>query len=206
MCQIKPLDVLLFAVILLALSGCANLKKADVPVPQNSFSVCYGYGCHTTQQISFSEQQWSSIEAIFLPSADNAEKERKQVARAIAKMERLVGEMTGTQGDLPGTFEALFQNKSHQMDCVDEATNTTLYLKMFRQRGLVRFHREGYRINRGFFFNGWPHTSAVMKNIDTNELFAVDAWFHKNGVKPEIIPVKLWYSGWHPKRKSPSEE
>lgn len=200
--QINLLTVRLFALILLALSGCANLNTAQIPAPQNSFPVCYGYGCHTVQQISLSEQQWSSIETLFSPLADNAEIERQQIARAIAKMEQLIGVITDTQDDLPGTFEALFQNTSRQMDCVDEATNTTLYLKMFRQRGLLRFHREGPRINRGFFFNGWPHTSAVIKNSHTGEKFAVDAWFHKNGAEPEIVPVKLWYSGWHPKSQS----
>jgi len=204
--QINLLDIRLFALILLALSGCANLKIAQIPAPQNSFAVCYGYGCHTVQQISLSEQQWSFIETLFIPLADNAEIERQQLARAIAQMEHMAGVKTGTQDDLPGTFEALFQNTSHQMDCVDEATNTTLYLKMFRQRGLMRFHREGPRINRGFFFNGWPHTSAVITNSHTGEKFAVDAWFHKNGVEPEIVPISLWYSGWHPKPKALSKD
>ena len=84
------------------------------------------------------------------------------------------------------------------MDCVDEATNTTVYLKLFRQRRFINFHKEGYCINRGFFFNGWPHTSAMVEDISTGEAFAVDSWFHKNGVQPEIVPAELWRSGWHP--------
>ena len=121
---------------------------------------------------------------------------------AIAEMEKIVGTITQTENDLPGTFAALFKKLDDQMDCVDEATNTTSYIKLFRERGLIHFHQEEPRINRGFFFNGWPHTSAVIEEINTKKRFAVDSWFHKNGVRPEIIPVQLWYSGWHPDPKA----
>ncbi|MBL4783784.1 MAG: hypothetical protein JKX92_16280 [Porticoccaceae bacterium] len=178
------------------------MAKQEALTPIDAFPVCSGYGCKNIQQVSLSPQQWLSIEYLFLPKANNANTERQQIAEAIAKMEQYVGVKTNTTNDLPGTFDALFHDLIDQMDCVDEATNTTLYLKMFRQRGLINFHQEGSRINRGFFFNGWPHTSAVIKDISAGDLFAVDSWFHKNGVPPEIIPAKLWYSGWHPEPKN----
>ena len=185
-----------------ALSGCASLKKEKSIEPVDSFQVCYAYGCKTSQTVTLSKEQWLVIEQLFLPEASSTELERKQISLAIAQMEAFIGDITQTKNDLPGTFEALFQDLSYQMDCVDEATNTTLYLRLFRNRGLIKQHKEDYRINRGFFFNGWPHTSAVIEETGTGKRFAVDSWFHKNGIEPEIIPTKLWYSGWHPTPKA----
>ena len=160
--------------------------------------MCYGYGCKKAQRVLLNTDQWSRIDALFSPPATNARQERQQIALAIAEMEILVGPMTDTQNDLPGTFEAFFISKRQQMDCVDEAKNSSTYLKIFRQRGLIRLHQIGHRINRGFFLNGWPHTSAAIQEINSKQGYAVDSWFHKNGEPPEIIPIKLWYSGWSP--------
>jgi len=181
-----------------ALTSCASPKKEAVTVPADAFKVCYGYGCKTVQTVTLNSAQWFTIKQVFSPKATSAKKERQQLSLAIAQMETFIGEITHTQEDLPGTFAAFFQDRSHQMDCVDEATNTTLYLRLFRERGLMHFHKEDFRINRGFFLNGWPHTSAVIEQLESGKRFAVDSWFHKNGIKPEIIPIDLWYSGWHP--------
>jgi hypothetical protein len=182
-------------------SGCASIKKEAAIEPLDSFTVCYSYGCQTIQTVILSKEQWLVIEQSFAPKSTTPEQERTQISLAIAQMETFIGELTQTKNDLPGTFEALFKDLDDQMDCVDEATNTTLYLKLFRQRGLIHYHREDHRINRGFFFNGWPHTSAVIEELETGHRFAVDSWFHKNGVRPEIMPTELWYSGWHPNPK-----
>jgi len=180
------------------LASCALPTKEVISTPADAFKVCYGYGCKTVQTVTLNKVQWLVIEQLFLPKATSAKIERQQLSLAIAQMETFIGEITHTQEDLPGTFAAFFQDRSHQMDCVDEATNTTLYLRLFRERGLMHFHKEDFRINRGFFLNGWPHTSAVIEQLESGKRFAVDSWFHKNGIKPEIIPINLWYSGWHP--------
>ena len=192
---------LLFILALLA-SGCAPMVKTGNIEPTTAFNVCYSYGCKKTQSISLSEEQWHLINQAFMPLATTPSEERHRLSMAIAEMEKIVGTITQTENDLPGTFAALFKKLDDQMDCVDEATNTTSYIKLFRERGLIHFHQEEPRINRGFFFNGWPHTSAVIEEINTKKRFAVDSWFHKNGVRPEIIPVQLWYSGWHPDPKA----
>jgi hypothetical protein len=201
----QALSFSILLISLLTLLGCSghNKKKTTAPVV-DSFPVCYGYGCHTVQHVTLSDEQWLTLGTLFSPPANNAATEREQIALAIAQMERFVGSKTNTNDDLPGTFEALFQDLSHQMDCVDEATNTTVYLKLFRERQWITFHQEKARINRGFFFNGWPHTAGMIEELATEHRFAVDSWFHKNGVAPEIIPTKLWYSGWHPEPKNSS--
>jgi hypothetical protein len=106
--------------------------------------------------------------------------------------------MTQTENDLPGTFEAPLFDVQRQMDCVDEAKNTTLYLRIMREKGWIKFHREGFRVNRGFFYNGWPHTAARVTTLRTKENFVIDSWFHKNGEPAEVVPLNRWHSGWRP--------
>ena len=151
------------------ISGCASIKREAVIEPVDSFTVCYSHGCQTVQTVRLNKEQWLVIDQIFAPKSATPEQERKQISLAIAQMEMFIGELTQTKNDLPGTFEALFTGFGNQMDCVDEATNTTLYLKLFRHRGLIHYHREDHRINRGFFFNGWPHTSAVIEESESGK-------------------------------------
>ncbi|MCW8890369.1 MAG: hypothetical protein OQL20_06910, partial [Sedimenticola sp.] len=86
----------------------------------------------------------------------------------------------------------------HRMDCIDESTNTTNYLYMIQQAGALRWHHLKEPVTRGFFFFGWPHTTAVIQQQDTKTEWAVDSWFHDNGIAPEIIPLKQWAAGWNP--------
>ncbi len=109
-----------------------------------------------------------------------------------------MGKHTGTTGDLGGTFPGT--GKSGQMDCVDEAVNTTTYLRMMAAEDLLRWHTVDNHAVRGFFIFGWPHTTAVIRETQTDQRFAVDAWFHRNGAPPEVLPLATWRSGWRPEK------
>lgn len=166
------------------------------PPAVERFSVCHGYGCDRLSVIGLSAQQWGSITALFLPASRHAEQERERVRTAIARFEKLVGALTGTSrdkgGDLPGFGE------DGQMDCIDESINTSVYLKLLQQHGLLRFHRLEDRSTRGWFIFGFPHTTAVMRDITTGQQYAVDAWFLDNGEPPFILPLAIWQGGWTP--------
>ncbi|MDP6305671.1 MAG: hypothetical protein QF869_07345, partial [Alphaproteobacteria bacterium] len=59
-------------------------------------------------------------------AATNAREERVRIARAVALLESMAGEQAGTLLDKAGTGFPL-ENR-YQLDCVDEALNTTAYL------------------------------------------------------------------------------
>ncbi|MCP3866933.1 MAG: hypothetical protein GY703_02315 [Gammaproteobacteria bacterium] len=84
------------------------------------------------------------------------------------------------------------------MDCIDESTNTTNYLAMMQKDRLLKWHRLEDRSTRGFFIFGMPHTTAVINDRSTGLMWAVDSWFHDNGVPPEILPLDQWRGGWEP--------
>ena len=168
------------------------------PTPE-MLSVCHGNTCRLVAFVSLEQEQWRAIRELFDPPADSAETERGQIWVAIARMESFIGPKTGTGHDLGGV-EHPFASGDDQMDCIDESTNTSLYITLFQNAGLLRFHQVDDRATRGYFFRGWPHTTAVMLEIETGKLWAVDSWFFDNGVPPAIVPLEEWEAGWKPPR------
>lgn len=165
------------------------------PTPDR-FSVCQGGGCRGVRELSLSSAEWAAVSAIFQPPSRDPARERLRIAQAVARLERMLGEKTGTAADLGGTFPGL--GRAGQMDCIDESMNTTTYLLLLEQAGLIRWHTIEDRITRGFFLFGWPHTTAVIRERSSGSRYVVDSWFGNNGSPPHIIPLKPWRRGWRP--------
>ena len=162
----------------------------------DAFEICHSGGCADVSAVSLSDEGWQQVSAVFATGAKNAAEERVQIATAIGVLETLVGEKTGTSGDLAGTF-----GNSHykgQLDCNDEAINSTTYMRLLASNGLMRLHAIEDTRTRSFFFTGWPHSTAVIHEIATGERFAVDSWFYDNGHAATIVPFALWKSGYKP--------
>jgi len=181
-------------------------------ISQDDFGICKGYGCRSYVKTGLSQEEWQEIRHIFAKPAQNAREERRLIKRAIATFERRVGPKTGTEFDLAGAQIFNFAPQG-QMDCIDEAFNSSTYLYLLRKAGLIRFHTLGKTLHRGNFINRWPHNTATIHQIDRPRIvngakiigseghFVVDSWFHANGQPPEIVPAALWSKGWSPKNK-----
>lgn len=158
--------------------------------------VCHGGGCARLAQTQLTQAEWDQITRLFAPKPEDAARERILIAHAIGKLEMLVGAKTGTSGDKAGTFN----NSQYpgQLDCNDEAINTTTYLRLMVQAGLVKWHVVEDTRTRHFFFSGWPHTTAVIKQTDSSQSYAVDSWFYDNGHAATIVPFESWKDGFVP--------
>jgi len=167
------------------------------PVPA-LFSVCHGGGCTALSTVSLSGEQWRTITGAFAVAVTDPQHERRQIAEAIAAFETIVGKLTGTSEDQAET--AIFGNRHSQMDCIDESINTSNYLKMLIDAGLLKWHRLEDRATRGWFLFGWPHTTAVVRDLQSSQRWVVDSWFFANGERPVIIPLDQWKGGWRPPR------
>ena len=166
----------------------------------DGLDVCFGGGCAEIRHVSINDQEWTKVVAIFANKTDDdklkAAFERKQIADAVGELETIIGSKIGTSGDRAGTFN----NSKYpgQLDCNDEAINTTTYIHLMQYYGLIKLHEaENIRI-RNFFFNGWPHSTAVIHEKSTGEQFAVDSWFYDNGAPATVIPLDVWKSGFIP--------
>jgi hypothetical protein len=191
----------------LLLGGCANelysdlhyyMKEKKLPPPtEASFPHCEGYGCPAYKNVELSKADWKRIEKAFGSKSKDAAQERGKIAQTIGEFERIVGPITGTDVDERGTFVATGKG---QLDCVDESTNTTIFLMLLKQKGMLSFHEINQPQVRWPIISGrgWMHQTAVIADKKTGEQFAVDSWFEDNGVNAWIVPLDSWRNGWHP--------
>lgn len=162
----------------------------------NAFEVCLGGGCAEVKKVALTAEEWQQVASMFNNPPVNAEQERQFIAMGVARLETIVGEKIGTSNDLAGTF--FKGHLSGQQDCNDESINTTTYVRLMHQAGLLQWHQIEDTRTRNFFINGWPHSTAVIRDITTDSQFAVDSWFYDNGALPVIVPYKIWKAGYRP--------
>ena len=200
----RPLLFKLLFCTLLTFSLNANAALSDIThiyqqVPSlHSFDVCTGGGCAEARHISLTDDEWQNITSVFMNASmvSNADQERNLIAQAIGAFESIVGGKIGTETDLAGTFGN--SDYPGQLDCNDEAINSTTYMRLMRQNGLIKFHEIEDMRTRNFFFSGWPHSTAVIHEMATGERYAVDSWFYDNGFPATIVPFAVWKSGYIP--------
>lgn len=180
-----------------AWSAFDDIQRIYRQAPQlNQFEICQGGGCANVFQIALNDADWQSVESLFSEPVNNAEEERERISQAIGLLEEIIGHKTGTSEDRVGTFDN--SNFKGQQDCNDEAINTTSYLRLLKQAGYMPLHEIEDMRTRNFFFTGWPHTTAVIREIATEERFAVDSWFYDNGHPATIVPFNVWKANYQP--------
>ncbi len=205
--QLKPI-----LLILLLLSGSLTAKEypatgiPDLPGEPSlqAFPICYKHTCAAVDTVSLSPEEWKEIKQIFQPGANSPEAERLLIKKAVARLEVIVGKKVNTLNDKGKNMDGMFIHDGYQMDCIDESSNTTTYLALMQKDNLLKWHKVQPTKTRGFFIFGMPHTTAVIKENQTEKKWAVDSWFHDNGMEPEILPVSIWSDGWDPADKNQS--
>lgn len=160
------------------------------------FSICHGHTCSRIATTGLGPSDWRRATADLREKAATPELERERIARAVGIMEQVVGIKTGTASDRAGNLAGLGQ--AGQMDCVDEATNTSVYLTLFANAGLLHWHEVHHRTSRGFINLRGPHSTAVIRDRSSGEYYAVDSWFRDNGEPAYVIPLSTWRWGWTP--------
>jgi hypothetical protein len=190
-------SVVLFGISLSAQADLSDVTRIFRQTPTlGQFEVCQGGGCLETNKLSMTDLEWRGVMQIFNNTATSSEDERAQISKAIGEFERIVGAKNGTAADLAGTF---FDGKlAGQLDCNDEAINTTTYMRLLKAGGLMRFHEIEDTRTRNFFFTGWPHTTAVIRDIKTNERYAIDSWFYDNGKPATVVTFAKWKANYRP--------
>lgn len=176
----------------------AMLYVAEVIGAPAPFFSCTDFHCENGQTVILSEQQWSEVRAIFSTISTPAQ-ERNATRKAIGLIETQVGKITGTDRDLA---ENLWnKEKKGQLDCISESKNTTVYLHLLYDDGLLHWHKVQERKRR----NPWIfdyHWTAVIQDLKTHTEYAVDSWFGPNGQPPIIQELNRWLKGQKPSPES----
>ena len=208
-----PISLIVVSLSAGLLAGCNNLEDGPpeirlanygvTPPSQHAVTVCHAYGCQRKSKVVFNGADVAEISALMQKTkrADTAEEERRAVAYAIGWMERKSGDILGTKHDRPG-MDFRGSGDPTQQDCVDEAMTTTGYLMFLYNRGLIKQHTVGGPVSKGKMLRGfaegnpvkyWPHWTAVLKENDSGQRWAVDSWIYENGVNPAVVKVEEWY-------------
>jgi hypothetical protein len=194
----------------LAVSACAQntnhltttyLDRFATPKPRlEDFTECHGFGCTRVSHASLSKAAWRRVVAVFRPPPKDPQAERQRIARAVALMQILVGEQTGTAAH-QWTHKALLVlpnfGDTTQLDCIDEAVNTWTYLTLMQQDGLFRFHHVAQLANAGGLTDPDIRNTAVLQEIGGG-YFAIDPSLVDAGVPPPIMPLATWLAPWPP--------
>ncbi len=181
----------------IACSAFDDIQRIYRQSPELShLEICQGGGCANVLQTALNDVDWQPVANLFSESVSHAEDERERISQAIGLLEEIVGRKTGTSADRAGTFDN--SDYAGQQDCNDEAINTTSYLRLLKQAGYMPLHEIEDMRTRNFFFTGWPHTTAVIREIATGERFAVDSWFYDNGHSATIVPFNVWKANYQP--------
>lgn len=176
-----PLKISL-ALLLLITSAIASAST------YHNFIACTAFDCKQSADASLSNDEWHQVQDLFR-GVKNASDERRQVKQAIALLEVLVGNKTGTWRDLPLNEKP--SDDDGQLDCKAEATNTTTYLRLLEQDGLLKWHRVHDHVVRDRF---WliPHWTGVIEDKNSGVKYSVDSWFRKNGQPPTVVTLERW--------------
>ena len=181
-------------------SGPVALHFADfnTRMPQGrSLTICSAYGCKSQQRVRMSNADVAVISKLMRKTrkADTPHEERRAVAYAVGWLERRIGKQLGTDKDRPG-MEFNGPGDPTQLDCVDEATNTTTYLLFLQSQGLLKHHKVGIPFSKGNILMGvkyWPHWTAVLHENKGGQRWAVDSWIYANGENPAVVEAEKWY-------------
>jgi hypothetical protein len=173
-----------------------QLFKVGAP-KGSTVNVCHAYGCRMQSRIRFGPSELGELEKLMASTrkADTPAEERRAIAYAIGWIERHVGAIIGTSADRPG-MDFSGSGDPTQQDCVDEATNTTSYLKVLQNNGLLKHHIVGVPFAKENYLRGiegWTHWTAVIKETKSGQQFAVDSWIYKNGENPAVVETEKWY-------------
>jgi hypothetical protein len=191
------------------LSGCRTNEEQRVaklletnPTPAQ-FSICHGNSCRLRTNVSLSTEEWAQIRTLYDPAPGDALAERRQIARAIGLLETFTGRQADTLEDGPGM--GVHWNPDTQLDCIDEATNSTTYLRMMAADSLIRFHDIGLPANR-FVITAWgPSNTATIKETAGGKAYAVESYFRDNGEPAYVLPLDVWTAGWVPEDGPPPD-
>jgi hypothetical protein len=162
--------------------------------PADEVSICYNYDCAVTAKVNLWGNERRAARRLLLRATDAVE-EREAISLTIALFELSAGRQTPTWADKGRN--ANDDSVDGRMDCIDESTNATTYLRLLESKGWLKFHRVLDQVKRApLLVNN--HWAARIVEKNTDQEFAVDSWFFDNGQPAFVVPLDEWLGGAEP--------
>lgn len=168
-------------------------EKNTAPTSERVY-ICHGFGCTYRTSVSYRSRDLRRLRSILDSGRASPSAERLAISKAVQWQEKRVAGEVGSARDVGG-LDLHNARVPGQMDCIDEATNTTSLLMLAQARGYLKHHTVGRPASRGFFLDGrYPHATATIKERGSGTAFAVDSWPHANGKPPDVLLLATWFS------------
>ncbi|MCV6574204.1 MAG: hypothetical protein OIF58_00555 [Cohaesibacter sp.] len=189
--------------LILSLAGCmaqmsenperwVETTKMRMPT-EKALYICHGFGCKLNYAFQPNAQDLEIVTQIMQDGQATAEAEREALGKAIQYFETRLGPLIGSDKD-KGGLDLTSSGIAGQMDCIDEASNSTSYLLYLQMHDLLTHHRVSSPVARGFFLDGrYPHATSVVRQKQGKRHYAIDSWVKDNGVFPVIMPLEAWF-------------
>ena len=172
-----------------ALSASQASAAVAVTAPK-LITICHGYGCAFRSKLTLGSADGARFRSIMGAGASSPKAERAAISRAVQYFEQRSLQVIGARDKPRADFGA--SHIKGQMDCVDESTNTRALLLYLAERGLLKFHKVGRNVSRGFFVDGrYPHFTAIVIDPGGTK-WVVDSWYKPTGGAPDIFPYEQW--------------
>jgi hypothetical protein len=189
------IGVLLSAGISLALTAQAEAQstvRAQKAFVKSEYIVfCHGFGCHFETNVQLKSKLVQKLEDIMAAGKKSPAHEREAIKQAVAYFERHAARAAGTDDDIAGNYST--EGDPTQLDCVDEARNTTRLLILLQREGLLKHHTVARIEGRGFVLDTrYPHNTAVIRERESGIRWSVDSWMRHNGDVPEVMTLTRW--------------
>jgi hypothetical protein len=185
-----------------ALVACQTLAEQDslgwykdrgaVAPQQNKVVICHGFGCVHRTVVTLTPADRTQLANIMAQGKASPDQERQQLKAAVMWFEKRTGPIAGSENDVGGLDMANARVRG-QMDCIDEATNTTSLMLVMEQWGLFQHHTVGRPVARGFLLDGrYPHATATLIEQNSGNAYSIDPWPYGNGENVDIMPLSTW--------------
>lgn len=192
-----------FVMLLLIQAACSSTERLAAsrePLQLDGIPVSYG---HRREEaiMAISDDEWQALAELFSPPPASALEERLAVRKAVAMLEQVAGRQTSTFRDW--RMDDLNPAGAGCLDCIDEAVNTTTYLRLLEERGLLHHHEVMEKAFRGPLQLD-THYAGQLREKSTGELYVVDSWFLANGWPPYVQKTGDWlaHKDW-PQEENP---
>ena len=172
------------------------------PPQGNTVTICHAYSCKMQTPYTFTAKDIAAIKAVMAKNrrGDTPHEERRAIAYAIAYIDVKVGNKLNIHDRAGMQFGST--GDPTQLDCADVATNTTSYLLVMQSNGMFKHHTVEATMSKDNYAKGvthlnpvayWTHWSAIVKEKESGQKYAVDRWPFDQGENPAIVKVEDWY-------------
>jgi len=160
--------------------------------------ICFNASCARTEQVTFSGADMAAVQAQLDACPGGALHERLQRLRiAVWQMEVLAAHRQPLLANDRAINDDI--GIDGRTDCVDNATNTSTFLRILADLGALPGWRVGAPAVRKPLDLNRVHWTAVAIDARSGQPWAVDAWYRPHGHLPFVLPLADWRrerNGW----------